>query len=419
MEDAQSNKPHDLQRIQFSLLRSTVKHAFLHVPYYARLFAKLGIFPDEIRDFHDFAKIPISTKSGIRQAYPREIYVRNSWLDTKTRTSGSTAEPLEVVIDGKSHAWHLAGRYLFDSWMGIIPGERWLRITGHSQLAKRLRARILRGEVLVPPEWTAKARFNALVDEIDKQKPSGLSGAASYLALLCQHIQESDVKLTHKPKGIFSTSETLLPDQRRLICSVFEVEPFDRYGLGELGGYVAQDCGCHGGLHINPFLVHAEVVRNDQVAEPGETGRLILTDLQNRAMPLIRYDTGDLASLEPECQCGRAFPMLGKLIGRQSDYVCTKLGAFPLVTLTDRFVHAFAQYVHFFQFIQDQNNKTMLKIVPTTRYDEGSAQRILRFLENYFEDFEVHLVPEIEPEPSGKTLSFKRTHSVGDLRGVC
>jgi phenylacetate-CoA ligase len=407
MESSQMEEFEDLIEAQLMLAKKLVNYAFRNIPYYGRLLSRVDIARQAVTDFVDFARIPISTKAMIRSAYPSEIYARKSWLDLKTSTSGSTGEPLECVVDGNSHGWRLASRELFDTWMGISPEESWLRLAKDPALV-RLRGQFFRKEYQVPMAMTARSNFPKLLKQIERMKPAGIFGSASSLALLASHIQATGVKPAHTPKGIFSTEETLLNSQRNLIRREISPNLFNRYGLRESGGFVAQDCEKHNGLHFNPFLVHAEVITNDGTpANEGESGRLILTDLRNYSMPLIRYDTGDIATVGSKCECGRGFPHLGNIIGRQGDYMATKLGLIPSIKVTDDFGIGFLRNIHAFQFTQFQSGKVLVKVVPTRTRDPAFEVRARRFLAKYLADFEIQIVSEIESEPSGKKPIFK------------
>jgi phenylacetate-CoA ligase len=160
--------------------------------------------------------------------------------------------------------------------------------------------------------------------------------------------------------------------------------------------------------------VYAEVVGDDgELAQTGEAGRLVLTDLRNYSMPLIRYDTGDIASLGIGCGCERGFPILEKIIGRESEYALTRLGVLPSLKVTDEFGWKFLEYVQAFQFIQARDGRVLVKVVPSLTYNADSEDKVAGFLRNYFADYEVELVTEIRAEPSEKRRIFKAVKSFG------
>jgi len=413
MIEAQWEKPDSLKELQFELVRSIVAYAASNIQYYGKLMARSKLTPGMIKDPEDFPAVPISTKSMIRTSYPRHVYRRGSLLDMKTRTSGSTGESFECMIDGRSHGWRLASKYLFDSWMRIRPEDTWMRISSHAGLTEKIRAWLLGGERVVPIEYTAKRNFRYLIGLIERARPEGLLGVPSSIALLAMHMQEAGVNLAHDLGGIVCTGETFPKSQRSLIESVIDDKVFNRYGLRELGGYIAQDCDNHSGLHVNPFLVHAEVIRGHRPARLGELGRLILTDLRNYSMPLIRYDTGDLASIERPCMCGRGFPVISSLVGRENELIHTKLGLLPSYTVTDKFALAFSNQISSFQFVQTSSGTIVVRLVPKGQINDDLRIRIKNFLSNFLPSLQLEELSEIRPDPSGKTPIFRSLdHSI-------
>ena len=407
VEQAQWKKQEELQNTQLKLIQTLLDYSSKRIPYYADLFRRVGFKPARIKQIDDITEIPISTKPTLRRVYPQSIYVKSNWLDMTSRTSGSAGDPLESMIDGKTHGWHIANELLFDSWMGIKPWEPWLRISSHSGLMDSIRARILNSEIVVPIELTTRTKFSKLIAEIDHHRPAGLLGFPSSLALLAYHMRESGHRLKHVLKGVVGSGETFPSYQKRLVREVLSENIYDRYGLTEFGGHLAQDCERHVGLHINPLLVHVEVVKNGEPAKPGETGTLLLTDLRNYAMPLIRYDTGDIGSVHYGCECGRSFPVLRDLSGRVNEYMLTRLGELPAVAVTVKFGLGFEKEIRDFQFLQLADGAVDLKIVPRTACGKDLKDRITKFLNTYLEDFEIENVQQINSEPSGKKPSFK------------
>ena len=106
-----------------------------------------------------------------------------------------------------------------------------------------------------------------------------------------------------------------------MIERVFEASPVDLYGLTEIG-YVAWQCELRDALHVNAAAFLVEVLRDKRPAAPGELGRVVVTDLRGRTVPLLRYDTGDLAvAAAGPCACGRSTQLLGRMEGRSAGTV--------------------------------------------------------------------------------------------------
>ena len=130
----------------------------------------------------------------------------------------------------------------------------------------------------------------------------------------------------HKPRYIISSGETLHPFMRQVVEEAFGCRVYDYYGSSE-AGRVAGECSA-GNLHVFKFSCHAEILDlTGKPALPGEDGRLILTPLHNYAMPLIRYDSSDVAQVGPkECPCGCPLPTLKRIAGRTVEFFITRKG---------------------------------------------------------------------------------------------
>ena len=114
----------------------------------------------------------------------------------------------------------------------------------------------------------------------------------------------------------------LLSNERRKIENVFGIKVTDRYGCEEVG-LIASECEEHSGMHLNIEHLFVEFVKNDGfLADPGELGKIVLTDLTNRAMPLIRYQVEDVGvATDRKCACGRGLPIMSSVIGRVADFL--------------------------------------------------------------------------------------------------
>src|SRR5262249_21301964 len=171
-----------------------------------------------------------------------------------------------------------------------------------------------------------------------KRRPPGLIfGHAHSLYLLAKFV-ECHGPAGIRPRGIITTAMVLHDWQRRVIEVVFACPVTNRYGCEEVSR-IACECERHAGLHINSDGVYVEVLAGGRPAADGEPGAVVVTDLVNRAMPILRYKVGDVAALtKRRCECGRGLPLMERIEGRESDYVTTELGELISgISLTENF----------------------------------------------------------------------------------
>src|SRR5262249_8711110 len=134
------------------------------------------------------------------------------------------------------------------------------------------------------------------------------------LALFCEYLAKSG-KPFHRPKAALVTAEVLLPEQREIIRKTLDIDPYVQYGTRDFG-MIAAECGEHNGLHLSPTSAFVELIP----VEPGDPRTVydvVVTDLTNLAMPLIRYAINDCAvPASGPCPCGRGYPLVREFIGR-------------------------------------------------------------------------------------------------------
>jgi phenylacetate-coenzyme A ligase PaaK-like adenylate-forming protein len=211
-----------------------------------------------------------------------------------------------------------------------------------------------------------------------------------------------------EPRVIFSMGSLLDQRSRTLLESVFRAEIFDCYGATEFG-CIAWECSAHEGYHINVDTIIFEIVRNGESLGPRERGRIICTGLHSSAMPLIRYDLGDIGVLsDHECSCGRGLPLLETLEGRADDFLVSSRGTLysPSVIVNEiKSVVGISQ----FRIIQENETRLSVEIVPdrhfspkTTREAESTLKKIVGT------DLEVkiRIVNEILSDKTGKIRSI-------------
>jgi phenylacetate-CoA ligase len=186
---------------------------------------------------------------------------------------------------------------------------------------------------------------------------------------------------------------------------VFVCKVTNRYGCEEVS-LIACECERHEGLHVNCDGVYVELVRDGRPVGPGESGLVVVTDLTNRAMPIIRYQVGDVATWsEKTCSCGRGMPLLKRIEGRDADYVTTARGELVSgISLTENFamlVPGIAQL----QIIQEELDRFTFRIVKGDDFGPESLSRIAELVAERFGSearYECEYVDSIPQERSGK-----------------
>lgn len=321
----------ELQALQQCKLRAMLEYAVRCCPFYAGRVNAAGIEPGGVL-LSDLCRIPTLTKDEIRRH--REDMIerpRRRRLHPYT-TGGSTGEPLQFFIDRERQAADQAARARTRRWFGVDLGERELYLWGAAvelyaqDRIKQWRDRLTNHLLLSAFEMTS-SRMSAYLDRVARFDPVHIFGYPSSVARLARHALESGRSLsTPSLRAVFTTGELMLPQDRALIVEATGAAIADGYGSRE-AGFIAHQCPV-GRYHVTMESLIVELLSKDgRPVDGGEPGEVVVTHLDARAMPFIRYRTGDWARWSAgSCPCGRALQTLEMVEGRRTDMLRTTSG---------------------------------------------------------------------------------------------
>jgi phenylacetate-CoA ligase len=382
-------------------LQNQLQHAYATVPYYRAAWDVAGVHPDDVKSLDDLEAFPVLTKTDIRR---HERSLISGEFDVvklrKKKTSGSTGVPLNIYIDEPAVQWKTACTLRSNEWSGWRLGERVAKVWGNPEyrqfgLKGRLRNYFFDRAVYLDTLDLSDSRIAEFAATIRRHRPGLIFGHAHSLYLLAVSLKQSGISGI-RPNGIISTAMLLHDWQRVVIEQVLGCPVTNRYGCEEVS-LIASECEERHGLHINADSVFTEV---------DASGHLIVTDLTNRAMPLIRYRIGDVVVPSTRmCRCGRGLPLIESVEGREADYVLTPAGRMISgISLTENFalhIPGTAQI----QIVQESLSEFLIRLVPDEEFGPESRRRIADLvLETFGPDVkhEIELVESIPQEPSGK-----------------
>ncbi len=417
-QETQWWSPERLQDFQWQQLKKLLNHAYHTVPFYQKKFREAGIHPEDIRTFQDFTALPIITRDDFIRYGKEFISTRFQGRHTKKVTGGTTAQPVVIPKNRRATALEDAAMFRAWSWWNILPGDRQARFWGTS-VSKRVNWRnrmvdwVMNRRRMSAMNFTEERLWKFFL-EMRKFKPQYFYGYTSLIIHFTQAVLNRGGDLSElNLKGIITTAEPIFPEQVKLLESAYRAPHINDYGSSELGP-ILYKCP-QGSMHLMAENLYTEIV--DERGRPvpdGVTGCLILTDLHNYAMPLIRYNIRDLTARQPNrCSCGRGLPVFELVSGRKIN----------LLQATDgSYVHAMAFYYIIedlvaqgraaiqLQAIQESSKKIRLNIVKNySILDEDIRELIMRLKMRFGEDmhFEIHWVDELEREKSGKLFITK------------
>jgi phenylacetate-CoA ligase len=338
----------------------------------------------------------------------------------KIATSGSTGQPFVTYADRRQLEMRFATTLRALEWTGWKFGDRQLRLW-HQRLGmswsqafkERFDALLLRRKFIPAFELTEQA-LEKLIQELNKFKPKLIDGYAESLNFLSMYLKNGG-KMNFKPKGVMSSAQMLTSTTRNEIEEALGTKVFDKYGAREFSG-IAYQCAFSADHHVMDESYIVEILSDGKPAKPGETGEIVITDLNNYSVPLIRYRIGDLAVAVDstlKCACGRGLSRIGEIQGRTQALVYCTNGRWLPGTFFAHFFKDFDNIVLFFQVIQEDKNGFTLKIVKGGHWNKESWEKLISNLREYIADTPVN-VDFVESIPLLKT--GKRTPVVSHLK---
>lgn len=407
-----------LEDIQAWKLRRLIEHAYRHVPYYRELFRRKGLEPEDIRSVEDLSKVPVLTKSMVREHHD-DLTADNSrkFSPYVNTTSGSTGTPLRFIQDRNVSIARFA--FFLRVWRiaGYRPWMRWAQMDGMYVPGK--------GD----PVWRYCPSLNSLqisapamkdsdcglvLDELERFKPRILRGYASSLYTLASHAHRHRIPVGFRLKSIVTGAETLEDYQRRLMQEVFGAPVFDIYSSWEAVCLI-YECRAHTMHQFMEFSVMELLDGNDRPVPPGEVGEITATSFFNHSMPFIRYKTGDLACLsENGCTCGTGHPVVGRILGRKDDALFDTTGSlvpfhgFLMGTLTS---YRGLEGLHQTQIVQNSQDcvEVYLVVPDRSRLVSIKAEMESSIRERLGEDMNIRFIEtdDIPREANGKSRFVK------------
>lgn len=412
LEESQWWPVEELRRLQERKLRALLLHAWDRCPAHRGRLASAGLSRADLAGFRlaDLAALPLLSKSEIREDLESFSDLEVHGGAFRYTTGGSSGEPLTFHIDRRRQAHDQAARMRTHAWFGVRHGEREVYLWGAPvELSKQDRLKALRDRLTNQRLFSAFAMsaetMAGYLDAIRRFRPSCLFGYPSSLALLAEFAcSGGGPERLPSLKAVFPTGEALYPHQRRLLEETFGAPVADCLGARD-AGFLAHECP-EGSMHLTAESVVVEVV--DAAGAPaghGELGELVVTHLENYALPFLRYRTGDMGRLgDSACLCRRGLPVMEVAAGRSTDFLVRRDGSI---------VHALAVIYTFreltgvrsFRVHQRSVDDVSVRIVKAVDYRAEDDERIVAEIRRRLGEsvrVEVTAVDRIPEERSGK-----------------
>jgi len=376
----------DMHALQSERLISLVHRVYNHVPFYRKKMNEMGLKPSDIQSIDDIVKLPFTYKNDLRDNYPFNLFAvpmhdivrvhASSGTTGKPTTVGYTKTDIEnwkeVVARcltmagiGKEDIMQISYGYgLFTGGLGVHYGAEAV------------------GCSVIPISGGNTRRQLQLMSDFGS---TVLACTPSYALHLADALSENGYSLNDMKlkTGVFG-AEPWTENMRIELEKKWGIKAHDIYGLSEImGPGVATDCAYHAGLHIHEDHFYPEIVhpQTKESLPEGTEGELVFTTLTKEGIPLLRYNTRDLSTLNHQpCTCGRTSVRMKKITGRSDDMLIIRgVNLFP-----SQIEHVLLEMgetsAHYMLYVDRANNLDTLEL--KVELDETQLTDTIRDLQN-------------------------------------
>lgn len=321
--------------LQSARLVKTVDRVYHNVPFYRNKMQQLGMEPGDIKGIEDLHKLPFTTKNDLRDNYPFGLFAvpqseivrvhASSGTTGKATVVGYTRRDLEIWSECVARAFSMAGITREDVIQiaygyGLFTGG-----LGAHNGAEKL------GAMVVPMSTGNTKKLTTMMIDFGV---TAIACTPSYLLHIAETLEETQDIPNIKLKTAICGAEPWTENMRKQIESRLHIHAHDIYGLSEImGPGVACDCRFHRGLHVYEDHFIPEIIDPDTLTpmKPRDTGELVFTTITKEGIPLLRYRTRDLTSIDyTPCECGRTLARISRFKGRSDDMLIIRgVNVFP------------------------------------------------------------------------------------------
>lgn len=324
----------DIAQIQLDKLNALLDFCWHHVPYLGQRWRAAGLEPRRLACLRELEAYPVITKPEITANYHEMSSLPWRGRSMVKTTGGTTGDPFRFEYTMESYARRTAVMWRGYEWAGAGPGVRaallWAKPAmprGWRGIKERVYQRAFNRRFFDAFDMN-EGNLAHYAAAITRYRPDVLVGYVRPVVQMARWINRSGRKIPGL-RAVVTGAEALFAAERAEIEAAFACPVFNTYGCREFM-LIAAECERHGGLHINADHLVVELVDTSGREVAGSPGDVVVTDLHNYAMPLVRYANGDRATSAPgiACDCGRGLPILQSVDGRILDMIVTTDGRY-------------------------------------------------------------------------------------------
>ena len=396
----------NIQEYQTQRLKSLLIHAQQTVPYYHKVFSDINFNPNKFLNINTLNKIPILERETIRKFQDdliSNVYKKNKL--NKSSSSGTTGIPINYFFDNKALSAGTAAGYMLWAMSGWNIGMRNVHIWGNESsiqrwetIGSRFKNKIVNQINIASTLLNSEEKIRELSHQIKSNNPEIIDGYTSSIFSLAQYFKKEKIRL-ERLKLVLTTAENLENYQKELIEEIF-AQIVDLYGSGKVLGIASKPAGDDKYYILDPHVIV-------ETQDSGISGMkdIIVTDLDNFAMPLIRYRLGDMIDDVNEPLPGNKYPFrwFTRVYGRSSEIITLPNGLkfHPVNIFGGTLFRKFDEITRHKTIWDGKQLHFIFEAANFNRYDE-LYNALSKLLEPYKVIFKIDIAEKILPSPSGK-----------------
>ncbi len=409
LEESERWERRRLDALRDEKLVRLVEHAYAASPRYRIMMDEHGVRPADVRGVADLPRLPVLTRDVLR-AHAADLRLRGDAPVEVGATGGTTGSPIQVVRDRAGSVWQRACYWRGFGWGGLRLGEPFVQLFGGTLgVARPRRLDRLKswfaGKHFLPAFELGPKNTSRYLEAIRASGARFLVGYTSAVYLLASRAEQLGARIPLET--VFPTAEPLLDGWQATIARAFGARVLPYYGCGEVQslGYACPEAGATVYHTCDEHSVIEVETPGGGASLAGE-GPFLVTDLDNHALPLIRYRNGDGGALAPAgCRCGRTLGRITRIDGRVNDVLYNTAGDAISGAIGP---HAFKMVdrVEQFQIVQRRPGQIAIHIVRLPGYaagvEEPKLDRIFREHLGSAAEIEIRYVDSIPRTAAGK-----------------
>lgn len=405
LESSQWNRK-EIQRYQLIKLKELIDYSYNHVQFYKEILDKKNLSFDSFKEIQDLKKIPPLTRSDIQNNFNKLISDQHKKLKyNRSSSSGTTGIPIQYFHDIQGESAGKAAGYFFYYLSGWNFGKKSIHIWGNPTSIQhwgsplsRLKRVFLNQYNFPASELNSSVNFEKLIRLINNIKPFSIDGYSNSIYNLACYILDKNLEI-HKPKIVFTTAENLFESQKNIIENVLGPVS-DIYGCGEINGIAVRPINDDKYYILDPHvIVETEPVKGTNMKE------IIVTNLDNKIMPLIRYKVGDLIDdvYEGDDDNTIRYSYFKKIHGRSADIIDLGNGKFiSPITLFGGTLFRDIGGIMKHKVVWNGKVLNFLFEVNSKFIKDMAQKKIERELKPYHVIFKITIVDNLQPDKNGK-----------------